>query len=304
VTPAAGGGERVGVVILNWNRFDDTAECLRSVLASDHPEFEAIVVDNGSTNGSADRLARDFPGLTLIRAGANLGYAGGNNLGLKAAFDRGSAAALVLNNDAIIEPSTISRLVIGAADPAVGIAGPKIYFYGEPDRLWSAGGYLREPWDVGLWGSRRPDGARFEGPHEVDWVTGCALLIKREVVERIGLMDEGYFLLFEETEWCVRARKAGFKVVCLPQARAWHKVSSSFGGAHSASYYYYFTRNQFRFIRRNLEVRRAGAYARAASRQARWLLDEFRRGEPDAWSKAFAALAGAWDFARGKEGAR
>jgi len=242
---------QVVIIVLNWNGLNDTLECLESLSRLDYPVYEVMVVDNGSSDGSVSVIRERFPFVTVIENGENLGYAGGNNVGLRYALARGTDYALLLNNDTEAAPDSL-RLLVGAAeaDPAVGIAGPTIYYYDQPQVIWSAGGAIDwrrgQTWMVGL---DERDVAQFgQEPREVDFVTGCALLVKRAVLERAGLLDERFFAYYEETEWCVRARRAGFKVVHVPRAHIWHKISPV-ARADSPVVHYYMTRNRLLFLR-------------------------------------------------------
>ncbi|HEC35532.1 MAG TPA: glycosyltransferase family 2 protein [Anaerolineae bacterium] len=242
---------QVDIVVLNWNGKDDTLACLRSLARLDYPAFEVVVVDNGSTDGSVPAIRERFPGVTLIENGENLGYTGGNNVGLRRVLEHSLDYALLLNNDTEVAPDLLRLLVAAAeADLAMGIAGPTIYYYDQPDVIWSAGGAI--DWRRGrtrMVGLDEQDTGQFgAGPREVDFVTGCALLVKRAVLERAGLFDERFFAYYEEAEWCVRARRAGFRIVHVPQARVWHKISPGLQ-ADSPVVHYYMTRNRLLFLK-------------------------------------------------------
>jgi len=242
---------RVTIIVLNWNGGQDTLDCVQSLAGLDYPRFDILVVDNGSTDGSVAAIREGFPRVTLLETGENLGYAGGNNVGLRWTLDHGADYALLLNNDTVVAPDFLRLLVEAAeADPSIGIAGPTIYYYDQPRVIWSAGGSI--DWRRGrtsMVGLDELDRGQFgEAPREVDFVTGCALLVKAVVVERIGLLDERFFAYYEETEWCVRATGAGSKIVHVPQAHIWHKISPE-ARADSLSVHYYMTRNRLLFLR-------------------------------------------------------
>lgn len=241
----------VFVVILNWNGLADTLECLESLACLDYPSYEALVVDNGSTDGSVPVIRECFPTVTVLENDENLGYTGGNNVGLRHALAHESSYALLLNNDTVLAPDFL-RLLVEAVEsnPDAGIAGPMVYYYDRSDLIWSAGGAIDwrrgETWMVGL---GTPDAGQFGiVPREVDFVTGCALLVKRAVVEQVGLLDERFFAYYEEGEWCVRARRAGFKIVHVPQAKIWHKIPLD-ARSRSPLVHYYMTRNRLLFLK-------------------------------------------------------
>lgn len=241
---------QVVVIVLNWNGLRDTLDCLESLQQLDYADYEIAVVDNGSTDGSVPAIQQRFPAVTVIESGENLGYAGGNNVGLRWTLGRGADYALILNNDTVVAPDFLRLLVEAAeADATIGIAGPTIYYYGQPDVVWSAGGAIDwrrgRTWMVGL---DEQDTGRFgEGHRQVDFLTGCCLLVKRAVLERAGLLDEQFFLYYEEAEWCVRVQRADFKIVHVPRSCIWHKISPV-AQADSPLVHYYMTRNHLLFL--------------------------------------------------------
>ncbi len=242
---------QVAVVILNWNGGQETLDCLASLRRVDYPRFEVIVVDNGSTDGSADAIRRDFPEATLIEMGGNLGFTGGNNVGIRYALAYGADYVLLLNNDTEVASDFLTHLVeVMEATPKVGIAGPLIYYYDRPEIIWSAGGTIDprrgQTRMIGL--GERDRGQYGPAPRQVDFVTGCALLVRRPVLEQAGLLDERFFAYYEEAEWCVRVRRAGYRVVNVPGAKVWHKISPERRAA-SPIVHYYMTRNRLLFLR-------------------------------------------------------
>jgi GT2 family glycosyltransferase len=242
---------QVTIIVLNWNGLNDTLDCLESLGQLDYKNHKVVVVDNGSVDGSVPGIREQFPGVTIIENGENLGYAGGNNVGLRYAMAQGADYALLLNNDTVVDPAFLGILVDAAeADPAVGIAGPTIYYHERPDVIWSAGGAI--DWQrgstrmVGL--DERDDGQFGVEPRAADFVTGCAMLVRRTMMEKVGPLDERFFAYYEETEWCVRVARAGYKIVHVPLARMWHKISPS-ARADSPLVHYYMTRNRLLFLK-------------------------------------------------------
>ncbi len=218
---------KVCIIILNWNAWEATRDCLRSLENVDYPNFETLVVDNASSDGSVDQLNSRFPSIPIIRNNANLGFAGGNNVGILCALRRKADYVLLLNNDTTVSRFFLRALVEAAeADPKVGLANPKIYYADPPDRIWYAGG------SFSLWRGfakhfhqGRKDASESTTPQEVSFVTGCALLVKSEVIRSAGLLDERFFLVSEDTDWSIRARQAGYRAVYAPGARIWHNES-------------------------------------------------------------------------------
>ncbi len=215
---------QISVVVLTWNGLAYLPACLESLLAQDYPAFEVIVVDNGSTDGTPQWLAEHFPGVRLICNERNLGFAGGNNAGLRVA--KGDLLVL-LNNDTEVHAGWLSALAAAFAEPTVGIAGCKLLY---PDgTIQHAGAFLHgargESKHVGRFA---PDDGRFDEPADVDFVTGAALAISRAALEQIGPLDEGFSpIYYEDSDWCYRARAAGYRVVYQPAAVVTHHESKA-----------------------------------------------------------------------------
>ncbi len=241
----------VTVVVLNWNGLSDTLACLDSLRHLEYPSFQVVVVDNGSKDGSPKVIRESHPEVRLIETGENLGYVGGNNLGLDYACSRKSAYALLLNNDTLVAPDFLHKMVgFTETDPSIGVVGPTIYYAEAPEMIWSAGGKLdRRTGLTLLEGMDEIDKGQYgEAPRQVDFVTGCALLVKTSVVKEVGKLDSRFFAYFEENEWCIRVAQAGYKIYHLPNAKIWHKISPD-RREHSPQVYYYMTRNRLLFTR-------------------------------------------------------
>ena len=243
----------VYIVVLNWNGLEDTRECLDSLAALEYPAYRVVVVDNGSEDGSLESLRRSHKQVEYIANQSNLGYARGNNVGIDHALAGKADYVLVLNNDTLVSPGFLGWLVQAAeANQQIGVVGPKIYYRGEGDKLWFAGGRVHMALgNTTHIGNRRRDGPAYEGTLEVDYVTGCAMLIKRSVLESIGSFDPAYVAYFEDCDLCLRAKDRGFRVVCAREAKIWHKVSASTGGADSAEKAYLKIVSGARFFRRH-----------------------------------------------------
>jgi hypothetical protein len=241
----SGGASIVTAVVLNWNNAPDTIECLESLRAATHPALRVLVVDNGSTDGSELTLRTRFPDLQFLQTGENLGFAGGNNAGIRRALDEGADLVLLLNNDTTVDPGFVDALVAAArSSPDAGMLCPKILFHDRPDVLWYAGASFH-PW-LG-WGRHRGHGqvdrGQFDRVEETARPTGCALLVTRALCERVGLLREDFFCYAEDLEWGLRARKAGFSILYVPASRVWHKISRATGGERSVAPVRYLTRN-------------------------------------------------------------
>jgi GT2 family glycosyltransferase len=241
---------QVTIVVLIYNGLADTLACLSSLAMVDYPNFKVVVVDNASSDGSVLAIRQAYPQVEVLETGQNLGYAEGNNVGIRHALKTGADYVLLLNNDTVVAADFLTHLVNAAeADPAVGIAGPTIYYFSSPTVIWSAGGAV--DWQRGLTsmiGLDEPDTGQFgQSPRLVDFVTGCALLIKRTVLEQVGLLDPRFFMYYEETEWCTRAKRANCHIIYVPESKLWHKIAPAQQNL-SPRVHYYMTRNRLLFL--------------------------------------------------------
>jgi GT2 family glycosyltransferase len=230
--PAAA-APRVAVVVLAWNGKPLTMACLESLESLRYRNAAVILVDNASTDGTAAAVRETYGDrVTVIENAENLGFSRGNNVGIRRALDEGADFVLLLNNDTVVDPALVDRLVEVIAESGdIGIVGPKIYYASPPDRIWFAGGriYLARGVSKHI-GIRERDTGRYDSIRDVDYVTGCALMARREVFERIGYLDPVFAAYYEDADFCVRARRAGFRVVYAPEGKVWHKISASTGG--------------------------------------------------------------------------
>jgi len=262
--------KKVFVVVLHYKGKQWTDRCLRSLQKAQTKGFslEVIVVDNHSPEPMANS-SKKYPGFSLIKNKKNQGFAGGNNVGLRQALKKGADYLMLLNNDTYLDPAMIVQLFkVGEASKKIGILGPKIYFapkheyhydrYREAERgkvIWFAGGEIEWPNVLTQHrGVNEVDHGQYDKKETTDYISGCCLLIKKEVLAKIGLLDEKYFAYYEDADFSVRAKKAGFEIVFVPQAKMWHfnAGSSQVGGSlHD----YYVTRNRLLFGRRYAPLR-------------------------------------------------
>jgi GT2 family glycosyltransferase len=286
---------KVAIIILNWNGWEDTIECLESVYQIIYPLYEVIVVDNGSKDESIEKInnyaegsirveskffdftsenkpiyvkeyskdelkpsismketaANAIPGknLILIKNDNNYGFAEGNNIGIRYALNNlDPDYVLLLNNDAVVDPNFLNELVNKAEnDPQIGILGPTVYEYKSPQEIQSAGAKIY--WNKGEAVNLTSRENKYsDEPEDVDSVIGCALLAKSELFYKIGCLNKDYFAYLEETEWCVRAHKEGYRIVHVPKGMVWHKGGATSNKLTGFTLYHY-TRNRFWFMR-------------------------------------------------------
>jgi len=240
----------VFAITLNWNRRDDTLECLESLTRLTYPNRRLLVVDNGSTDDSPQTIASRFPQVEQILNPANLGFAAGFNIGLRHALDAGADFAFIINNDTYVAPDSLEVLVKAAKPAEVGIVAPVIYYATAPERVWSSGGG-RSLVTLDLTGNHGRE-QKLTTITEREFVSGCAMLIKREVLQRVGLFDEQFFMYYEDSDYCLRTRQAGFKLLVMSRARLWHKVSASSNGSDTPSERYWMGRSSSLFYRKHI----------------------------------------------------
>jgi len=256
----------VSIILVDFNSHDQTKECLLSLAKINHASFshDVVVVDNASLKPLTQRWVKRYhPEAHLVRSQANLGFTGGNNLGIYWVMERfDSDYVLLLNNDTTVDPDFLTKLLYQAEKfPNQGIINPKIYFYpgNEFHRksytkdqkgkiFWFAGGEI--DWrhlDAFHRGVDEVDRGHFDTQVESRFATGCAMLIKREVLEKVGYLDKRYFLYLEDVDLSLRAKKAGYEIGFCPGSIVWHKNAGSSGGAGSKTHRYYQARNRLLF---------------------------------------------------------
>ncbi len=254
--------KKIGIIILNYNGEKDTAQCLESIGNTQITNYklQIFVVDNGSIQKF--KVNSSEGEIRVIREDINLGFAAGNNVGIKAALDFGAEFALLLNNDTLVDKNLITELVrVAESDSKIGIVVPKIYFakgfefhknrYKKEDLgnvFWYAGGLMDWKNIIGHHrGVDEVDKGQYKKEEETEIATGCCMLIKKNVFEKIGFLDEKYFLYYEDSDFSQRAKKSGFTIVYAPKGILWHKNAGSAGGSGSSLQDYYITRNRLIF---------------------------------------------------------
>jgi len=286
---------KVSIIILNWNGWKDTIECLEAIYRTDYPNYNVIVVDNGSEDDSINMIRKYVKGeisvksdffefnkdnkpiqmfeyenneydsfinhedefenissnkkLILIKNDYDSGFSVGNNIGINFAQEHLNIEyIMLLSNDIIIAEDSLDKLItFASSDQKIGIVGPRVLYYDNPERT----AYLGRK--VNLYTATTSDiydeKESYSSTVEVDYVVGCGLLIKKSVIESIGTLNPNYFLYYEDVDWCTRARKNGYNIYSIPESKIWHKISSE--ESDSLTRYYYGSRNSFLFLKNN-----------------------------------------------------
>jgi GT2 family glycosyltransferase len=213
------------IVVLNWNSHEMTKKCIQNLLTMEGDSFEIVIVDNGSLDGSVQYLRAAFPLVEVIANNRNLGFAAGCNLGMKCALEQGADYVLLVNNDTVVKANFLAELLAESErNPKAGMVSPKIYYFDERDRIWWAGGTFS------LWqgvprhiGRNQKEGGRYETAREIDWATGCGVLLKCATLRESGLFDEEIFSNGEDLDLSLRVRELGWQIRYAPAAKMWHK---------------------------------------------------------------------------------
>ncbi|WP_192347335.1 glycosyltransferase family 2 protein [Algoriphagus sp. Y33] len=246
----------VAIILVNWNGYAFTADCLESLRLVHFPDFGVILVDNASDNREGQKLKAEFPEIDLIETTSNLGFAGGNNVGIRKALETGYTHVMLLNNDTVVEPEFLDQMIKKFEDnPLLGIVQPLIFFLHDREKIWSAGGKWSQLLCRAITrGDRKYKEEYLPNDCELDWATGCCMLIAREALLKTGLLNEQYFTYFEDVEWSLRFRKKGFEINLATESIIYHEAGASSKKEHSegtlsANAFYFHVRNQFYLIR-------------------------------------------------------
>jgi GT2 family glycosyltransferase len=296
---------QVAIVVLCWNGRRDTVACIESLQRIDYDALTTIVVDNGSSDGTAAAVHESFPDVTVIRLEENLGFAEGNNVGLRAAFATGAEYALLLNNDTVADERLVSALVEEAERrPDAGALCPTIYYTDPPDRIWYAGARFdpRRVHNGRHTGYGDRDTGQYDATREIGRATGAAMLVPRRVVDDVGYLDGRLFLQVEDVEWSLRMRSAGYRILFVPAGKVWHRVSMATGGEHAPATAYYEMRNTLVVCERHAPLRGLAKLRREGAIVAVHLFHA--RKAPRPFENLRAVLAGWRDYRSGRLGPR
>lgn len=242
------------VILVNYRGCDDTFECIESIKRSS-AKVSIIVVDNASENGDYERL-KSREDCIAILSEKNLGFAGGNNLGIDYALNNGYENIILLNNDTVIAVNMLEELLKNLDEDV--ICSPCMYYYYEQDVVWYGGGHINKYTGRAI--HNHMGSKEYGEPGYYTFATGCCMAMSRGVIEKLGHLEDSYFMYCEDAEYCLRAMRNGINIKYVPTARLWHKVSRSTGGGESALFIYYMTRNRLRYIKDYKEVFSITAY--------------------------------------------
>lgn len=289
---------KVGIVISNYNGWQDTLACLESLRQQTVQDFEIILVDDASTNDSVRQLQQRLPpNGVLLPQRVNAGFAAANNIGIRRALQDGAEWIMLLNNDTVCKPDMLEQLL--RQTPAGAVSCPKMLFMDPPDVIWFAGGSLdARTGKVTHLGGHCKDGPEFSRPMRISFVTFCCVLLPRQVVEKVGFLDESLFMYCEDLDYCIRLRQAGVEMWYLPDAVLHHKAGGTAGGMLSQ---YYITRNTLYLQSRSQPpgIVRARGLAQMLLGGVKCItagLFGHRRG------RSYGQWRGALDFLQGKKG--
>ncbi len=273
--------QSVYAIIVNWNGIEDTLNCLQSLskINRSYANLTVLVVDNGSTNDSVSQIHKKYPDVTVLETGKNLGFTGGNNVGMDYALSHNADFIWMLNNDTLVHKDVLS-FVNQFNDPKVGACGSKIYFakgheyhadrYTDKERghvLWYAGGKV--DWQ-NIYASHRGvdevDHGQYDTVEETPFITGCSFIVRSDIVKSVGKLDDAYYLYLEDLDWSVRIQRAGYTLQYVPTSMLWHVNAGSSGKPGNPTHEYYFTRNRLIFGFRYASLRTKFALVREAGR--------------------------------------
>jgi len=292
--------KEVYIIILNWNGWTDSIECLESIFRQDYSRYKVVICDNNSHDASLEKIKswaegslnvsvskdnplyhlcsppvnkpipyieyqrqiaeaggnsdiKDIP-LVLIQTGENLGFTGGNNVGISFALANDANYIWLLNNDTIISPNCLDEMVASIeSDSNIGVVGSKIYFANPINQIWFAGAKFHRHFGQSVMTgfSKFDDGQSWETDVDAAFITGCSMLIKSQVLHKIGFLDDDYFFGMEDLDFSIRVNNAFLRCVVARKAKLWHKVSTSTGGMDSAIYTYYYLRNRLLLMKKH-----------------------------------------------------
>ena len=281
--------EKVYIILINYNNFEITKECIGSIMNIDYPCYQIIVVDNGSTDNSYTLLTSEYSDnekVTILKSDENLGFSGGNNIAIKYAIEQGGRFFLLLNNDTEVEPDFLSVMMSKCEDDTA--VAPLIYLYDQPDKVWYGGGFFKRYITKVL--NRRPKKERL-----VNFASGCCVLLTKHIIDTVGLLDEDFFMYCEDVDYSLRIYEKGCKILYTPDAVIYHKFGKTSNKVSSKLSVYYLNRNRFYLIKK-YKLGFVSIVYTCATRLVRYLMSYIVKSNDDIILRAYR------DFRRGKVG--
>lgn len=279
--------------MLNWNRCDDTLECLASLQKSTYQPLRIIVVDQNSSDESVKRIRSAHPDVCLIELQSNVGFARGVNIGIAQALSDNAQFFFLLNNDTVVDADAITCLM-AELKPGVGAVGPAIFYYHQPTRIWSIGGGIH-PMRLEMTGNHGVGDVLPESPIKQMFISGCALLLPRATIDKVGLLDERFFMYYEDLDYSLRIGQSGLMLLLAPRAHILHKVSVSSGGSESTQERYLMAKSGALYFRKHMTWRNAPLILTYRAGSAlRWTWRLSLRGKWSALSAYWRGLAAGW----------
>jgi GT2 family glycosyltransferase len=255
--------KKVAIILVNWNSYALTNDCIQSLKQTSSKDFDIIVVDNGSQDDSGLQLKTAHPDIILLSAGANLGFTGGNNLGMRYAVAQNYPYTFLLNNDTFVEPDFLDPLIqYMDTNTAIGAVQPRIFFHHNRNLIWNNGSFY-SPFTGRTYtrSYQRTEPNPDMRPQQVDWITGCAFFIRTEILKQTGLFAENFFIYFEDVDLSFRIKKAGYALCYIPQSVIYHIAGESHKkpvkgkeGRLSAKVHYLHTRNNIWFLKKHTPI--------------------------------------------------
>ena len=242
----------VYIILVNYNGYEDTIECVKSLKSVSYSNYKIVIVDNASTNNSLTYLKSSLKECIIIESKENLGFAGGNNLGIDYALNNGSEYVMLLNNDTLVESNFLELMLRKFKENTdIGLVGCKIMYYPKKDVIWYGGGYIDWFKFIAVHhGAKQVDNGQCDKEKEIDFMTGCCMLIKSEIFEKTGNLSDDYFMYFEDADFCMKVKDTGYKIWYNPKAVIYHKVGLSSGGEESLFSIKWGTRNRLIFMKK------------------------------------------------------
>ena len=245
----------IAIILVNWNGFEYTKSCILSLLNCHYENYKIILVDNNSSDSSVEKLNKNFPHVEYIRNKSNIGFTGANNVGIKWALENDFEYIVLLNNDTEVEPDFLDHLLSPfGQDSLVGAVQPLILEYNRRNIVWNGGGQIDYNFGRFLNVNKGSNKNQIKPIHNVDWITGCCFMLKSEVINKVGLLDDFFFVYYEDADWSIRIKKSGYKLFFQPKSIVYHHEGMSWISAKKNSEGYISPKTHYLDIRNHIYI--------------------------------------------------